>query len=134
MTDANQSADKDHVGIAGWLLFYVITTIVGILWTAIDPAYLVSNVHPVENYLVGLVITSNAIGLYLIFRVRKPITQTYHIWLNLLWAGFSAFGIILLGLSSGWPVVIVMLIWAFYWIGSKRVRNTYRGDTAMPSG
>jgi len=131
MTESVQPAEKDLVGIKGWLLFYVITTIIvyvittiiGVLWVGTDPT--------TEAYSVGLVITPNALGLYLIFKIRKPITQTYHIWLNLILAGFSAFGSIQLDMPSGWPAVLVMLVWASYWIRSKRVRATYCQDTGQ---
>jgi len=120
VTDADQPAEKDLVGIEGWLLFYVITTITGILWVGLE-----TNVHSAELYSVGLLIILNALGLYLIFKIRKPITQKYHIWLNLILAVFTALGSIQLDMPSGLPAVLVMLVWASYWIGSKRVRATY---------
>ena len=125
--DAPESTESDLVGIKGWLLFYVISSIFGVLLSVSDPTIWSGIAGPAERYFVGLTVTIQAIGVYLIFYVRKPLTRSYHIWLNLIYAGFIAFGIV--GLDwpwpQGWGTVLAFLIWASYWIGSKRVRATY---------
>ena len=126
MTDADQPAKNDLVGIKGWLLFYVIGPgILGTLWGVTDAIIWGVSGHPAYRLIFSVLITANVIGLYLIFGVRKSITQIYHIWLNFNWAGFWAFTAVESGGPQGWGAVSALLIWALYWIGSKRVRATY---------
>ena len=122
----SQSETDALVGIKGWLLFYVITTIIGVFYLLTDPLILIGNVHPAYRIFIGVLVASGLISLYLIFNIRKPITRTYNIWLNLIEAAFVGFGSFQLDLlPTGIPTVIVLLVWAVYWIGSKRVRATY---------
>ncbi len=133
MTESVHPAEKDLVGIKGWLLFYVIGPgILGTLWGVTDAIIWGISGHPAYRLIFSVLITANVLGLYLIFAVRKPITRTYHIWLNLIWAGFWAFTTVeLLDWPQGWGAVLALLIWASYWIGSKRVRATYCQDTGQ---
>ncbi len=133
MTDADQPAEKSLVGIKGWLLLYVIGPgILGTLLTVTDALNLTdsggSHYFPIE---ISLAIAT-VIGLYLIFRVRKPITRTYHIWLNFIWAGYTAYYFV----AVGTPEILLLmfapllLIWPIYWVRSKRVRATYCQNAA----
>ena len=126
MPDADKPAVKTLVGIKGWLLLYIISGISGVLFGVKELMLSEIFIPPIILYLLGLHITSLLLGLYLIFAVRKAVTQTYHIWLNIIWASFMAFAsATLLSWPTGWGSVIGLLIWAAYWIGSKRVRATY---------
>ncbi len=131
MTDADQAAETDLVGIKGWLLLYVIGPgILGTLWGVTDAVIWGVSGHPAYRLIFSVLITANVLGLYLIFVVRKPITQTYHIWLNFIWAGFWAFTAVESGGPQVWGAVAALLILALYWIGSKRVRATYCQNAA----
>ena len=131
MTDADQTADNDLVGIKGWLLLYVIGPgILGTLWGVTDAIIWGVSGHPAYRLIFSVLITANVIGLYLIFGVRKSITQIYHIWLNFNWAGFWAFTAVESGGPQVWGAVAALLILALYWIGSKRVRATYCQNAA----
>ena len=131
MTDADQPAKNDLVSIKGWLLCYVIGPgILGTLWGVTDAIIWGVSGHPAYRLIFSVLITANLIGLYLIFGVRKSITQIYHIWLNFNWAGFWAFTAVESGGPQGWGAVSALLIWALYWIGSKRVGATYRQNAA----
>ena len=135
MADPDQPAEKDLVGIKGWLLLYVIGPgILGTLFTVTDVMMYGSPsgipLHPAYWLIFSVFVTGNVIGLYLIFGVRKPITRTYHIWLNFIWASIAAFTAVV-GTRTGWGMVLGLLIWAAYWIGSKRVRATYCQDVGQ---
>ena len=131
MTDADQAAESDLVGIKGWLLLYVIGPgILGTLFTVTDAMIWGVSGHPAYRLIFSVLITANVIGLYLIFGVRKSITQIYHIWLNFNWAGFWAFTAVESGGPQIWGAVAALLILALYWIGSKRVRATYCQNAA----
>jgi len=135
VTDADQPAEKSLVGIKGWLLLYVIGPgILGTLLTVTDALNLTdsggSHYFPIEIPLA----IATVIGLYLIFRVRKPITRTYHIWTNFIWAGYTLIYFIASGLAAFLIVLVpVLLIWPIYWVRSKRVRATYCQDTVISS-
>jgi len=131
VTDADQAAESDLVGIKGWLLLYVIGPgILGTLFTVTDAMFWGLSGHPAYRLIFSVLITANVIGLYLIFGVRKSITQIYHIWLNFNWAGFWAFTAVESGGPQVWGAVAALLILALYWIGSKRVRATYCQNAA----
>ena len=135
MTDADQSSEKDLVGIKGWLLFYVIGPgILGTLWGVTDAIIWGISGHPAYRLIFSVLITANVLGLYLIFVVRKPITRTYHIWLNFIWAGYTLIYFIASGLAAFLIVLVpALLIWPIYWVRSKRVRATYCQDTVISS-
>ena len=131
MTDAVEPAEKSLVGVKGWLLLYVIGPgILGTLWGVTDAIIWGIPSHPAYRLIFSVLITANVIGLYLIFGVRKSITQIYHIWLNFNWAGFWAFTAVESGGPKVWGAVAALLILALYWIGSKRVRATYCQNAA----
>ena len=131
MTDAEQTAESDLVGIKGWLLLYVIWPgIIGTLQGVTLTLIMGSSDFPAYLFVLPVLITANVIGLYLIFRVRKSITQTYHIWLNFIWVSFWAFNAVESGGLVVWGSALGPLIWAAYWIRSKRVRATYCQNAA----
>ena len=114
------------VGIKGWLLFYVMTTIIGFLYLLFDPMTLILISHLAFRLVIVFFIGARLVSLYLIFLVRKSITRKYHIWLHLIEAWVIAlFSFQLEAWPTGLGGIIVMLTWAAYWIGSKRVRATY---------
>ncbi len=131
MTDTEQTAESDLVGIKGWLLLYVIWPgIIGTLQGVTLALIMGSSDFPAYLFVLPVLITANVIGLYLIFRVRKSITQTYHIWLNFILVGFWAFNAVESGGLALWASALGPSIWAAYWIRSKRVRATYCQNAA----
>ncbi len=135
MTDADQPAEKSLIGIRGWLLFYVIKEILFILVAVVDvlihPALAVAR-SPIF-FIAAWATIAAVIGLYLIFGVRKPITRIFHIWFNIIWAGWLAFITVVSGElgPGGLTAVIPSLIWVLYWMTSKRVWATYCQDTGQ---
>ena len=137
MTDADQTAEKDLVGVKGWLVFYVIMEIANILLTVTDELTLTDfGGLGLHYYFIEILLTSGSvIGLYLIFYVRKPITRTYNIWFNLFWAVSVMLDTVQAGfaLVQALGLVIAPLWWAAYWRRSKRVRATYCQETVQDS-
>ena len=92
MADADKPAEKDLVGIEGWLAIYVLLEILFILFTVVgvfNPPDSGGWHYFSADFLIWITeAIAVVIGLHLIFYVRKPITRTYHIWLNFIWAGF----------------------------------------------
>ena len=135
MTDADQPAEKDLVGIRGWLLLYVILQILFTLFTVLGVLTIPDLARSPDFFIVGSAIITTVIGLYLIFGVRKPITRIFHIWLNIIWVGYWAFinmesGELGLG-PEGMAAVIPSSIWVLYWMASKRVWATYCQDAGQ---
>ena len=127
MPDADRPAKKNVAGIEGWLLLYMLGPgIVGTLWALID-AIMLGVAGPAAYRLIyGALLVANYFGVFMILVVWKPITRTYHIWLNIISAGFIVFTIVeIVDWRGSSGVVIGVLIWASYWIMSKRVRATY---------
>ena len=82
MTDAEQPAEKDLVGIKGWLLLDAILLALrtafllgivswGIQWGDISDV--------TERLIWILALTVFLVGLYLLIVVRRPITRYFHI-------------------------------------------------------
>lgn len=133
MTDADQAAEESLIGIKGWLLLYVIGPgFIGTAWGIKEAIVWGPLLGGGYLYFCGMLLTANVVGLYLIMYVREKITQTYQIWLNIIWAGsYAFFSATLLSWPTGWGTVIGFSIWAAYWIGSKRVRATYCQDAGQ---
>ena len=133
MPDAGKSAEKTLVGIKGWLLLYLIGP--GFIGTALRIMDVIVGGPPYDGgylYFYGMLLTATVVGLYLIIYVREKITQTFQIWLHIIWAGFWAYvSATLLSWPTGWGMVIGFSFWAAYWIGSKRVRATYCQDAGQ---
>jgi len=136
--DADQPAEKDLVGIRGWLLLYVILQILWALFfaaiiTVVGVLTIPDSARSSMFFIPGSGIITTVIGLYLIFGVRKPITRIFHIWLNIIWAGWLAFSVVVSGgLGPGLlTAVIPSMIWVLYWTTSKRVWATYCQDTGQ---
>ncbi len=133
MTDAVNPAEKDLVGIKGWLLVYAILfalrtafllgiVLLGMQW---------GDISDVRERLIGiLALTVLLIGLYLLIVVRRPITWYYHIGLNCSFAAIFAWMAILTLTLGSLATCAGHSIWAAYWIRSKRVRATYCKDAA----
>ena len=132
MIDADQPAEKDLVGIGGWLLFYVILQILFTLFTVMVALYS-PDLARSPDFIEGSAIITTVIGLYLIFGVRKPITRIFHIWFNIIWAGYAAFITLISGElgPGGLTAVIPALSWMLYWMTSERVWATYCQDTGQ---
>ena len=126
MADQNQPAEKDLVGIKGWLLFY---TILRWLGAAVLLSMQWRVIPDVAERSAGIfVLTLILVGLYFLSVVRRPITRYYHIGLNCLWAAlFAVFSILTPSLQQ-WLSFAESSIWAVYWIRSKRVWETYCQD------
>lgn len=128
MESGSQSQNIELYGVKGWLLVYVITSIIGIAWLALDSDIMSGQASLLYKLYVASQIGLRTAGLYLIFALRKPITQSFHIWINVILAGSAAF-IVSLDDSWSWTTgfddVIVHTLWASYWIASQRVRATF---------
>jgi len=136
VTDADQPAEKNLVGIGGWLLFYVILQILstfGVLFTVVGVLTTPDLARSPYFFIAGPAIIATVIGLYLIFGVRKPITRIFHIWFNIIWAGYAAFITLVSGElgPGGLTAVIPALSWMLYWMTSERVWATYCQDTGQ---
>ena len=127
VADVGQPAGKDLVGIRGWLFFY---TILRSLGAAVFFTTQWRFIPDVEERLAGILfLTAILVGLYLLIKVRKPITRNYHI-------GFNGFSTAILGIFAiltpslpQWFGFAESLAWLMYWIRSKRVRATYCQDS-----
>lgn len=128
MTDSDQPAEKDLVGIRGWLLVYAIVAglqTVNLLrkvfeqWQSDSIVDLGGRLTTIFFFLAYL------IGLYFLLEVRKPITRTYCIALNSFWAATLLILAWLIGGVDLWAACVFMTIWAVYWFRSERVRATY---------
>ncbi len=133
MTDADKPEEKSLIGIRGWLLFYVILQILFTLFTVLGVLTIPDLARSPYFFIAGSALITIVIGLYLIFGVRKPITRIFHIWLNIIWAGYSAFNAVASGElgPGGLTAVIPSVIWVLYWMQSERVWATYCQDTGQ---
>jgi len=126
MTDLDQLGKQDLVGIKGWLLFYVVSSIIGILSLIFDAYFTGQPSHVFYRIFMSIFLVALLVEMYLILQIRKPVTRSYVIWLNLIIAWLLIFSSIQVKTFSRHLVeTIVLLVWVGYWIGSKRVRATY---------
>ena len=122
VTNVGQPVEKDLVGIEGWLLIYTIlrslgAVLLGMQWRVIPD---------VEGRLAGgFFLTVILVGLYLLIKVRKPITRNYHIGFNCFTTAILAIFSILTPSLLQWLGFAESFAWVMYWIRSKRVRATY---------
>ena len=115
-------------GVGGWLLFYALfpTAFGGIafpIWSLLTGNGIEV---PVNVAWEALLLILNAIGFFLIFFVRRPLTRYFHIGLNATIAiQYLAVGILDSNMRVVFAGLLVFAIWSGYWIRSKRVRETY---------
>ena len=127
MLDADQSVEKNLVGVKGWLLVYAIGPAgIGVLAALVEVSELWRYGADALEYLLGIVfLIVYAVGLYLLIAVRKRFTRIYHMGLT----GFMAAALAIVTISTRDPVAAVacagMSVWSGYWLRSKRVRQTY---------
>ena len=126
MTDLDQLGKQDLVGIKGWLLFYVVSSIIGILSLIFEALFIGLPTHLFYRLFMSVFLAAFLVEIYLILQIRKPVTRSYVIWLNLIVAWLLVFSSIQVKTFSRHLVeTIGLLVWVGYWIGSKRVRATY---------
>jgi len=121
--NVGEAAKTDLVGIEGWLFFYAILRSLGAVLLGLQ----LRVIPDVEGRSAGVFfLTAILVGLYLLIKVRKPITRNYHIGLNGFYTviiGISA--ILVPSLPQQWLGFLEMLAWLMYWIRSQRVSATY---------
>ncbi len=124
------SAEKDLVGIKGWLLLYAIKFVLGTAVLLLSMVW--GEMSDVEGRVIGIFLLIGVwVGLYLLIEVRRPFTRYYHIGLNVFFAAIFALEAILTpALVFGLANCTENSIWTAYWIRSKRVRATYCHDAA----
>ena len=134
MTESVQPAEKDLVGIKGWLLLYTIGpvgfSIANYLANSIEWWHKTTYDSDVGGPSI-VFLALYLVGLYLLIMVQKPITRAYHIGLT----SFMAAAYLTLAFITNdrvwWSSFIATTIWAVYWVTSKRVRATYCQDTGQ---
>ena len=128
MTSGDETAEKDLVGIRGWLLVYAIVAglqTANLLrkvfkqWQSDSIVDLGGRLTTIFFFIAFLV------GMYFLLEVRKPITRKFLIGLNSFWAVILLLFAMSLGGVDLWVGCVFMTIWALYWFGSERVRATY---------
>ena len=122
VANVGQPVKSVLVGIEGWLFIYTILRSLGAVLVGVQ-----LRVFPdVEGRLAGAFsLTLILVGLYLLIKVRKPITRNYHIGFNGFFAAiFGIFAILTPSLPQ-WLAFAESFAWVMYWIRSQRVRATY---------
>ena len=110
--------DDSLKGIRGWLLFYLIgPTILG--YTSGIIGLILSDAAPIALF-VGI---AGLLSVWSIFQKERSWVPGIHVLLNAVW------GILAL-ISGNWAGSVAAGLWIWYWIVSRRVKNTYSVQSA----